>query len=80
MNTKLTLRLDRHLIEEAKSEAANRGKSLSQMVADFFETLSHQPTKTRDELPPITRSLWGALKDSELSEADYKAHLRKKYL
>lgn len=79
MNTKLTLRLDQHLIDEAKTEAAKRGKSVSQMVADFFESLTTQPNSC-DELPPITRSILGILKDSPLSEEDYKKHLREKYL
>lgn len=80
MNAKLTLRMDRRLIEEAKSEAGKRGKSVSKMVGEFFEALSHLPENTHSKLPPITRSLQGVLRDSELSEADYKMHLREKHL
>lgn len=80
MTTKLTLRLDQHLIETAKNEAARRGKSLSQMVADFFESLSHQPDVGDNDLPPITRSLHGIIKESNLDEEDYKTHLREKHL
>ena len=80
MNAKLTLRLDQQLIEEAKNEAEKRGKSVSKMVAEFFEALSRQPENTSGELPPITRSLQGILKNADLSEADYKTHLREKYL
>lgn len=79
MNTKLTLRLEQHLIEEAKTEAARRGKSLSRMVADFFESLSHQPATGNDDLPPITRSLYGIIKESPVDEDDYKKHLEEKY-
>ena len=68
------------MIEEAKNEAEKRGKSVSKMVAEFFEALSRQPENTTGELPPITRSLRGILKDNELSESDYKKHLREKYL
>jgi len=79
MNAKLTLRLDQKLIEDAKEEAGKRGKSVSQMVAGFFEALSRQPENAPEKLPPITRSLQGVLKGSELSEADYKRHLEEKF-
>ena len=32
-----------------------------------------------EDLPPITRSLWGALKGSRLDERDYRAYLEEKY-
>lgn len=67
------------MIDEAKAEAAKRGKSLSQMVSDFFESLSHQSDIANNELPPITRSLHGIIKESNLDENDYRTHLREKY-
>lgn len=77
MNTKLTLRLDDELVAEAKTHAAQRGKSVSQMFGDFISSLrSPQRCAT---LPPVTRSLLGIIKDQKLTEADYKKHLRKKY-
>jgi len=39
MNTKLTLRLDDHLIESAKEYSAQTGKSVSKIVSDFFEII-----------------------------------------
>lgn len=36
MQTKLTLRLDHELIERAKAYARRTGKSVSEVVADFF--------------------------------------------
>ena len=44
MQTKLTLRLDDELIEEAKSYAARAGKSVSQIVADYFRLLTKGTT------------------------------------
>ena len=44
---------------------------------------SSKPTKRLEEvreLPPKTRALHGLLKDTDLDEKDYKAHLSKKYL
>jgi len=78
MNTKLTLRINDTLIETAKTEANRRGKSVSQMVGEFFDFLATTP-KVKPNLPPLTASLFGLLKDKDLSEADYKTHLRKKY-
>jgi hypothetical protein len=77
MQTKLTLRLDQTLIEQAKAHAKQSGKSLSQMVADYFAQLD-QPGGSQ-ELPPVTRSLRGALKSAEASEQDYHAYLEEKY-
>jgi len=79
MNTKLTLRMNDALVETAKTEASRRGKSVSRMVGEFFDSLTAVP-KGRLSLPPITASLVGLLKSKGVSEADYKKHLRKKYL
>lgn len=77
MNTKLTLRLDDELVAEAKTHAARRGKSVSQMFGDFISSLrARQPGS---DLPPVTGSLLGIMKDYRVNEADYKKHLRKKY-
>lgn len=78
MNTKLTLRIDDGLIALAKTEAAQRGKSVSQMVAEFIDSLrrSNVPEK---KLPPVTSLLRGLLKNKTVSEEAYKKHLREKY-
>jgi hypothetical protein len=77
MNTKLTLRLDDVLVEQAKAEAAQRGKSVSQMFAEFVAALT--PGRRERVLPPVTGSLLGIMKGHRLSEEDYKTHLREKY-
>lgn len=80
MQTKLTLRLDDELIRNAKSYAADTGKSLSQLVADYFALLkSGRPNKTASHSAPLTRSLRGVLKNSGVSERDYRRHLEEKY-
>jgi hypothetical protein len=78
MQTKLTLRIDAQLIEQAKVHARNRGKSVSQMVADYFALLDRQePDET---LPPLTRSLHGALRGATTDKGEYRKHLEEKYL
>ena len=59
MQTKLTLRMEQRLIEKAKAWAKTRDVSLSQAVAQFFETL---PPNTDADDPmddPWIRSLTG---------------------
>ena len=77
MNTKLTLRVEEALVAEAKTQAARRGKSVSQMFGEFVSSLGAR--RQRDGLPPVTSSLLGVIKTSRVSEADYKRHLREKY-
>ena len=79
MQTKLTLRMEGALVEGAKAEAERRGKSVSQMVSEFFDSLTGVPRRPT-EVPPITASLVGVLGRGKVSEDTYKEHLREKYL
>ena len=79
MNTKLTLRMDDAVIRKAKMEAKRRGKSVSRMVAEFIESIGTRQDSEK-VLPPTTASLVGILKGEDISEDDYKVHLREKYL
>lgn len=78
MQTKLTLRVEDSLIQQAKDYAREHDKSLSQIVADYFKALTE--SKQRLENAPITQSLIGVLSTSEVDEEDYKKHLEDKYL
>lgn len=65
MQTKLTLRLDAHLIRRAKRFAKRSGKSVSTVVADFFTALEAPPDDPAS-LPPKVQSLHGALVNARL--------------
>ena len=81
MNTKLTLRLDDSLINQAKRYAKKTGKSISQVVSEYFKAIEHKsPLKKKKKHGPITLKLCGSLKGMSLSEQDYKKHLEGKYL
>ena len=72
MSTKLTLRLDAGLIDQAKTYAHEQDRSLSQLVADYFTrlTVASQAAaiakvpkaSTGSRFGPITTGLRGALR------------------
>lgn len=80
MNTKLTLRMDEDVIRGAKVYSARVGKSVSQLVEDYLAVLARQSAQTVEQLPPRVALLYGSLKGSGVSEADYYRHLEEKYL
>lgn len=80
MATKLTLRMSPLLIKQAKVYASRHGKSVSQIVGDYFSLLNHTVDSQAPLQLPLTKSLRGVLKGVRLSEKDYKKHLEKKYL
>ena len=78
MQTKLTLRLDDQLIEQAKVYAKPSGKSVSQLVAEYFSLLqTSSPSKTA--LSPSVRTLKGALKQAGPQLEEYGEYLEEKY-
>jgi hypothetical protein len=84
MQTKLTLRLEDELIERAKSYAKQSGKSVSQLVADYFvqmKPMATQANVTQSALPPITARLSGLLEGADIPDdrQAYRDHLGQKY-
>jgi hypothetical protein len=78
---KLTLRLERDLIEKAKRVASDRETSVSGMVAGFFDNLESSPPVRRHG--QITSRLRGSLKPEDgkprADIEDYLRHLERKY-
>lgn len=77
MNTKLTLRLDEDLIARAKRHSAKSGKSVSQLVSDYFTLIDAQDSDI--EITARVRSLRGVLAGLDLDERDYRRHLEEKH-
>ena len=75
--TKLTLRMDRELVRRAKAYARKSGKSVSAIVADFFELLDDRESR-HPRLTPAVRSLLGVL-GTKRDEGDYRRHLERKH-
>ncbi|MFN4198597.1 MAG: DUF6364 family protein [Flavobacterium sp.] len=66
MNTKLTLSLDKEVIEKAKIYAKGTGRSLSEMVENYFISLVEKPNKKNDsikddEIDPQLKKLVGII-------------------
>jgi len=81
MNTKLTLTLEKDVIEKAKEYAARHGQSLSSLVENYFKHLTFDKNgePKKEELKPLPESflrLRGVLK-MENGEFDYKEELTK---
>lgn len=79
MQTKLTLRLDDRLIEQAKSYATQTGQSISKIVADYFRLLNVETGEKQLPTGPITQSLRGILREANLDKGDYEAFLEAKH-
>jgi len=77
--TKLTLRMDRELVRRAKSYARKSGKSVSAIVADFFELLDERENRGKPRLTPMVRSLLGVMEGGSLGERDYSKYLERKH-
>lgn len=82
MNTKLTLTLEKEVIETAKEYAKEKGQSLSEMVENYFKliTVDKRNIKTK-QLSPKVQKLRGIIKTDK--NIDYKQilteELAKKY-
>ena len=82
MSTKLTLTLEKEVIQTAKEYAKEKGQSLSELVENYFKliTMNRREIKPK-ELSPRIQRLRGIIKTKE--ELDYKQilqeELEKKY-
>ena len=61
MGTKLTLNLEKDIIEKAKSYARSRGRSLSDLVENYFKLIISSEAESL-EITPMVKSLKGSIK------------------
>ena len=73
MNTKLTLTIERSIIEKAKKYARKRERSLSDLVENYLKALTAEETANEDELTPTVKALRGSFKLPD--DFDYKKEL-----
>lgn len=84
MATKLTLTINKQIIEKAKKYASRQGRSLSNLIEDYLKSLVEPPNNNDDfEYSPMVISLWGSVK-LEDADIDYdkllEEELIKKYI
>jgi len=82
MNTKLTLTIEKEVIEIAKAYAKEKGQSLSEMVENYFKLITVNRRQIKPEqLSPRIQRLRGIIKTDE--KINYKQilaeELAKKY-
>jgi len=79
MNTKLTLTIEKEIIEEAKEYAKEKGQSLSDLVENYFKLLTRENRKIKPkQLSPRTKRLRGILKVDK--DFDYKKDLEEELI
>ena len=73
MTTKLTLTVEKDIIELAKVYANKKGRSLSDLIENYLKTLV-QKDKEQDDLSPTVKKLLGSVKAPK--DFDYKKELQ----
>jgi hypothetical protein len=81
METKLTLKLNKKVIEKAKEYARNHNVSLSKIVESYLDRITKQKDESKTSITPLVESLSGVIHLS--ADFDYKKeyrdYLSKKY-
>jgi len=79
MDTKLTLKLNGNIIEQAKTYAKKKNTSLSKLIESYLGLLVDP--KDNQEVTPLVKSLSGVInlpKNTDIKK-EYKKHLANKY-
>lgn len=61
MTTKLTLTIEESVIKRAKSYAKHTGRSLSELIENYLETLTEE-NKNKEQLSPRLKKIAGVVK------------------
>ena len=77
MDTKLTLKLDKEKIEQAKQYAKSKNQSLSSLVEKYFSFLSSSEPVDMDSISPNIKELIGIIDSVKEENLD---DLRDRYL
>ncbi len=82
MDSKLTLTIEKRIINQAKQYAKKKGRSLSDLVENYFKILTSEEDIMEIKITPTVKSLKGSFKAP--ADFDYKKELTdqisKKYL
>lgn len=78
METKLTLKLDKAVIQSVKKYAQNNNKSLSKLVEQYFRKLVSE-NEEKSKYSPLVEELSGVVAEKDLQGIDYVGYLEAKY-
>ncbi len=84
MDTKLTLKLDKDVIEKAKEYASSQKRSLSKIIETFLQSLANQENAKNDDeiqISPFVKSMSSGVNiPADLNyKKEYTNHLIEKY-
>lgn len=80
MNTKLTLNIDKDIIEEAKSYAKENNVSLSKLIENYLNSLTNKRDIESKKVTPLVESLTGVIPSLQDDvRDDYRNYLYEKY-
>lgn len=80
MNTKLTLNINKGVIDQAKSYAKENSVSLSKLIESYLDSLTRRSEK-KSKISPLVNSLTGVIPNRNYDDKkDYKDYLSEKYL
>jgi len=75
MNTKLTLTIEKAVIDRAKKYARQKDNSLSDIVENYLKVITKEQDNPDIEITPLIKSLKGSFKAPQ--DFDYKKELSK---
>jgi len=80
MDTKLTLRLNKEIIEKAKIYAQERKTSLSKIIEIYLNLLTKEE-EINEDISPLVQGLSGIIKPEDIDNIknDYSDYLDQKY-
>lgn len=80
MDTKLTLRLKKNVIDQAKKYANDHETSLSKLIENYLSAITNESGSV-EKISPLVQSVSGVINISENDEhkSKYHEHLQEKY-
>ena len=79
MNEKLTLTIEKEVLQAAKAYAKEKGQSLSELVENYLKLIIYERDEIKEKgLSPRVRKLRGIIKTDE--ELDYKRILEEELM
>lgn len=78
MDAKLTLKLDKEIIEKAKLYAQDKNTSLSKLIENMLAKITDK-SSLKSENTPLVDSLSGIISSEDLNKEDYGDYLKNKY-